>query len=154
MSLPRVGAPERLPQRSRSAGRQARPWRAQAVASCAVLAVLAHLLLAPVTLALTAAAVITGRVSRWRPHWLAVRAAAGATCPAAIGVLRAAAGYAMLPGRVAAYLGSPAHLPFPPAHLPFPLHGYPARLVHLPAAFSAPGSWLPRQLPLALVVAA
>lgn len=111
-----------------------------------MLAILAHLLLAPATLALTLAALITGRVSGWRPHWLAVPAGAGAIWTAAIGVRRAAAGYAALPRHVAGYLG--------PAHLPFPLHGHPARLLHLPAAFSAPGSWLPRQLPVALLVAA
>src|SRR6185437_13236824 len=97
MSLPRVGAPERLPQRSRLAGQQTRPWRAQAAAACGVLAVLAHLLLAPATLVLTLAALITGRISGWRPHWLAVPAGAGAIWTAAIGVRHAAAGYAALP---------------------------------------------------------
>ncbi|HEY6480175.1 MAG TPA: hypothetical protein VIZ00_09105, partial [Streptosporangiaceae bacterium] len=63
-----------------------------------------HLLLAPVTLALSALLLAAGRLGRWRPSWLAVPAAAGIAWIAATGARRAAAGFAAGPRQVAALL--------------------------------------------------
>jgi hypothetical protein len=105
-----------------------------------VAALVAHLLFAQLTLLLLGCGLITGRVSRWRPLWLAVPAAAGTLWVAAIGLSRAVAGFVAGPRQVTAYLaGAPGH---------------PGRLLHVSAAFAGAGHWLPRQLPLALVAAA
>ena len=101
---------------------------------------LAHLLFAQATLVLAALGVITGRISRWRPLWLAGPAAAGAAWTAQLGVSRAMAGFVAGPRQVLDYLTGAA--------------GHPARLARLSTAFSGAGHWLPEQLPLALLLAA
>ena len=101
---------------------------------------LAHLLFAQATLVLAALGVITGRISRWRPLWLAGPAAAGAAWTAQLGVSRAMAGFLAGPRQVLDYLTGAA--------------GHPARLARLSTAFSGAGHWLPEQLPLALLLAA
>ncbi len=101
---------------------------------------LAHLLFAQVTLVLAVLGVITGRVSRWRPLWLAAPAAVGAAWTAQLGVGRAVTGFLSGPRQVLDYLTGAA--------------GQPGRLGRLPAAFSGAGHWLPAQLPLALLLAA
>jgi hypothetical protein len=116
------------------------PGRAELVGALSVAALLAHLLLAQLTLALTTAFWATGKVSRWRPHWLAIPAAAGLIWTLAIGPGRAAAGLAAGPGQVARYLTGAA--------------ASPGRLLHLSRAFAGLIHWLPRQLPLALIAAA
>jgi hypothetical protein len=134
-----AGYPRRL--RRPSAGRPARPpRRAELTAALGVAVVLVHLLFAQVTLVLLGCALMTGAVSRWRPLWLTVPAAAGATAAAAAGPARVLAGFTAGPWQLAAYLGG--------------LPGHPARLARLPAAFAGAGYWLPRQLPLALLAAA
>ncbi len=80
-----------------------------------------------------------GKVSRWRPLWLAVPGCAGLIWVLAIGPARAVAGLTAGPRQVAAYLGS--------------VPGAPGRLLRLDAAFAGLGHWLPRQLPLALILA-
>jgi hypothetical protein len=114
--------------------------RRDLTAALAVAAVLAHLLFAQAALALVVILLVTGRVTRWRPLWLAVPAAAGAAWAAATGVPAALAGFAAGPRQVAAYLGAAV--------------GHPGRLAHLAAAFSGAGHWLPRQVPVALLAAA
>ncbi len=61
------------------------PRRGELIAACAVLAVVAHLLFAQLTLILAVAFVIITRLSRWRPGWLAVPAAVGLIWVLAIG---------------------------------------------------------------------
>jgi hypothetical protein len=116
------------------------PGRGELIGALGVAALLAHLLLAQLTLALTAAFWATGKISRWRPQWLAIPAAAGLIWTLAIGPGRAAAGFAAGPGQVAAYLAGAA--------------ASPGRLPHLSHAFAGLTQWLPRQLPLALLAAA
>jgi hypothetical protein len=101
---------------------------------------LVHLLLAQVTLVLSALLLAVSQLGRWRPSWLAVPAGAGIAWIAATGTRRAAAGFAAGPRQVAAFLAGAA--------------GHPGRLGHVAAAFAGAGHWLPRQFPVALVAAA
>jgi hypothetical protein len=112
----------------------------QLTAALAVAALLVHLLLAQITLALSVLLLAAGHLGRWRPSWLAVPAAAGIAWTAATGARRAAAGFAAGPRQVAAFLAGAA--------------GHPGRLGHAAAAFAGAGHWLPRQFPVALVAAA
>jgi hypothetical protein len=116
------------------------PGRGELIGALRVAALLAHLLLAQLTLALTVAFWAAGKISRWRSPWLAVPAAAGLVWALAIGLGRAAAGFAAGPGQVAAYLAGAA--------------ASPDRILHLSRAFAGLSQWLPRQLPLALIAAA
>jgi hypothetical protein len=102
-------------------------------------ALLAHLLLAQLTLLLAVAADVISRASRWRPLWLAAPAVAGFLWVLAIGPGRALAGFADGPRQVLAYLAGAA--------------GQPARVLHPVRAFARTGDWLPRQAPLALLLA-
>ena len=114
--------------------------RSELAAGAAVTALLAHLLLAQLTLPLTICFMIVGRVSRWRPSWLAVPAAAGLAWAATIGLRPAVAGYLAGGGQVIRYLtGSGPAFP---------------RLAHLPEAFQGWPHWIPGQIPVALIVAA
>jgi hypothetical protein len=105
-----------------------------------VLVVLVHLLLAQTTLILAAAALLTSRISRWRPPWLAVPAAVGLAWTAQIGPGPALAGFLAGPRQLLAGLSGAA--------------GHPGRLARLGTALAGAGHWLPRQLPLALLLAA
>ena len=137
------GAAGRLPRYKREARLPAGPdraRRAELAAALGVLGLLAHLLLAQATLILAVLALLTGRVSRWRPLWLAVPAAAGLAWTAQIGVGRAAAGFLAGPRRILGDLTGAV--------------GDPARLGRGPGALSAAGHWLPEQLPVALDLAA
>jgi hypothetical protein len=116
------------------------PRSAELTAGLAVAVLLAHLLLAQLTLLLTAVLYATGRISRWRLQWLAVPAGVGVLWMLAVGPSRAAAGLTAGPRQVLAYLGG--------------IGRHPARLLHLPDAFAGLTHWLPEQLPLALIVAA
>jgi hypothetical protein len=112
------------------------PHRREVVAACAVLLVIAHLLVAQLTLGLALAFTVVGSASRWRLWWLAGPAAAGLVWTLAVGPAQAAAGFAAGSAHVLDYLG----------------HGLLAqRLGHPLAAFAGAGDWLPRQLPIALV---
>jgi hypothetical protein len=135
-----TGSAERMPRRFRSPIPADPPRHGELVAAFAVAALLAHLLFAQLTLALAVAFCVIGRVSRWRPSWLAVPATAGLLWALAIGPGRAAAGFAAGPRKVAGYLAGVA--------------GRPGHLLHLSRAFVGLDRWLPRQLPLALIVAA
>jgi hypothetical protein len=116
------------------------PRRGELIAVCAVLAVVAHLLFAQLALILAVVFVIITRLSRWRPVWLAVPAAIGLVWVLAIGPAEAAAGFGQGPAQIAAYLGGVGQ--------------HPGRLGHLGAAYAGIGHWLPRQFPLALILAA
>jgi hypothetical protein len=115
------------------------PRRGELAAVLALALVLAHLLLAQLTLVLAAAMWAIGRVTRWRPQWLAAPAGAGLLWVLAIGPARAAAGLSAGPRHVLGYLGGIDH--------------YPGRLLHLGNAFDGLPGWLPGQFPLALILA-
>ena len=128
-----------MPRRARHPIPAGFPQRGRAMAACAVLILLAHLLLAQLTLGLALAFTVTGRVSRWRLWWLTGPAAAGLVWALAIGPGRAVAGFAAGPAHVLGYLGRGDLL---------------AGLGRPPGPFAGAGSWLPRQLPIALIAGA
>jgi hypothetical protein len=140
MPGPAATAAERAPRRARYLIPMDTPRRGEIVAAFGVAILLAHLLFAQLTIVLAIALAAVGRVSRWRPQWLAVPAGAGLLWALAIGPAAALAGLLAGPRQVAAYLAGIA--------------GNPGRLLHLSAAFTGMGHWLPRQLPLALILAA
>jgi hypothetical protein len=130
---------ESMPGRTRHRIPTSLPPRRRLMAACAVLILLAHLLLAQLTLGLAVALTVTGRVSRWRLCWLTVPAAAGLVWALAIGPASAGAGFAAGPAHVFDYLGGGDLL---------------GRLSRPAGLFAGAGSWLPRQLPVALIAAA
>jgi hypothetical protein len=79
-------------------------------------------------------------VTRWRPVWLEVPAAAGLLWTLAIGPAAALDGFTAGPSMVASYLGG--------------IGGDSSRLLHLGVAYAGMGHWLPRQLPVALMTGA
>src|SRR5580704_15207306 len=109
------------------------PRRRRVAAACA------ELLLAQLTLALALLFLLAGRVTRWRLGWLAGPAAVGLVWVLALGPGRAAAGFAAGPAQVLDYLGQVRLA---------------AGLSHPSGAFAGSGSWLPRQLPIALIAGA
>jgi hypothetical protein len=116
------------------------PRRADLIAGLIIAALIGQLLFAQLTLAFAAALYLTGRLVRWRWTWLTVPAGVGLAWALAIGPAAAVSGLLAGPRQVAAYLaGVPAE---------------PGRLRHLDTAFAGAGTWLPRQLPLALVLGA
>src|SRR6266704_2383898 len=133
-------AAERAPRRARYLSPGDTPRRGEIAAASAVAALVAHLLLAQLTIMLAAALYGVGKISRWRPLWLAVPCGAGLIWALAIGPGAALAGFIAGPRQITAYLGG--------------VPGQPGRLLHLGTAFAGLGHWLPRQLPLALILAA
>ena len=105
-----------------------------------VAVVLAHVLFAQLTILLAVAFYLITRVTRWRLSWLTAPAAAGLAWTAAIGPRAAAAGFTAGPAQIADYLGASGHQA--------------GHLLHFTAAFTGMATWLPRQLPLALVAGA
>src|SRR3984957_8203569 len=95
---------ESMPGRARHLIPTGLPPRGRVMAACAVLILLAHLLLAQLTLGLAVALTVTGRVSRWRLWWLTVPAAAGLVWTLAIGPAAAVARFAGGPPHVFGYL--------------------------------------------------
>ena len=71
-----VAAPQRA-RRARYLIPLGTPRRRELLAALAVLGVLGGLLFAPVTLGLAVAFHVIGKITRWRPAWLAVPAACG-----------------------------------------------------------------------------
>jgi hypothetical protein len=132
-------AAERDPRRIRSFTPGDTPRRGELVAALALAGLLAHLLLAQLALLLAVAAELISRASRWRPVWLAAPAVAGFLWVLAIGPARALAGFTDGPHQVLGYLAGAA--------------GRPARVLHPVRAFAGIGRWLPRQAPLALILA-
>ena len=131
-----AGAPR--PARHPSAG--GTPRRGELAAALGLLTVIAHLLLAQLTLVLAAALQLTGRVARWRPLWLAAPASAGFVWALAIGPAAAWRGFTDGPRQVLGYFAGTVTDP--------------ARLIHPGQAYAGLTHWLPRQAPLALVLAA
>jgi hypothetical protein len=109
-------------------------------AGLAVVALLAQLAFAQLTLVLAICYLLVGRLSRWRPHWLLLPAAAGLAWLLGSGPGPAATGYLAGGSHLIGLLANGATLP--------------ARLGHLRGAFTGWTYWLPRQLPIALVVGA
>ncbi len=140
MRAPVTNAADREPRRARALTSEDVPRHGVLAAALGLAGVLAHLLLAPLTLLLAAVLQLAGRLTRWRPAWLAVPAAAGLVWLLAIGPRAALAGFADGPRQVLGYLAGAA--------------AYPARLAHLGRAFAGIGRWLPRQAPVALIAAA
>ena len=130
---------ERDPRRARSLSPGDTPRRGELAAALAAAGLLAHLLLAQLTLLLAVALYLVGRVARWRPLWLAGPAVAGFLWVLAIGPGRALAGLTDGPHQVLGYLAGAA--------------GQPARVLHPARAFTGIGRWLPRQAPFALILA-
>ncbi len=124
-----------MPRRARHLIPAQLPRRGEVMAACAVLVLLAHLLVAQLTLLLAVAFLGVSKVSRWRLWWLAVPAVTGLAWTLVIGPRAAAAGLAAGPAQVLAYLSQGGHLLNPRG------------------AFAGAGNWLPRQFPLALVAA-
>jgi hypothetical protein len=107
---------------------------------CVVAVVLAHVLFAQLTILLAAAFYLITRATRWRLSWLAVPATVGLAWTAAIGSRAAVAGFTAGPAQIADYLGASGHQA--------------SHLLHFTAGFAGLATWLPRQLPLALVAGA
>ena len=115
------------------------PHRREVMAACAAALVVAHLLLAQLTLGLALVFTLVGSASRWRLWWLTGPAAAGLAWVAVAGPAQAAAGFAAGPAHILGYLGQG------------PLA---QRLGHPLDAFAGAGQWLPRQFPVALIAGA
>ena len=126
-----------MPRRARYLVPRGLPRRDEILAACVVLAVLAHVLFAQLTIILAAVFYLITKVTRWRLSWLAVPAVAGLAWTAAVGPRAAAAGFAAGPAQIAHYLGAQGHQA--------------DHLLHFTAAFTGIGTWLPRQLPLAVL---
>ncbi len=122
-----------MPRRARYLIPRGLPRRGEIVAACAVLIVLAHVVFAQLTLVLAVIFWLTTRATRWRLSWLIAPAVIGAAWTLGEGPRAAAAGFADGPAKVVGYLGASGHL------------------LHFNAAFAGIGSWLPRQLPLAIL---
>ena len=108
-------------------------------AAALLAAVLTQLLLAQLTLALAACLVLTGRLVRWRPIWLAVPATAGLALVLSVGPARSIAGYLAIGADLARHLGARG-----PAQ---------ARVAGLGGVLWRWDRWLPRQLPVAVLAA-
>jgi hypothetical protein len=134
--MPEMGS---MPRRARHLIPMDLPHRGQVMGVSGVLILLAHLLLAQLTLGLALVFAVTGRVSRWRLWWLTAPAAAGFAWALVIGPGSAAAGFAAGPAHVLDYLGRGSLV---------------EGLSHPLGPFAGAGSWLPRQLPIALVAGA
>jgi hypothetical protein len=128
-----------MPRRARYLVPRGLPRRDEILAACVVFAVLAHALFAQLTIILAAVFYLITKVTRWRLSWLAMPALAGLAWTAA-GPGAALAGYTAGAARIAGYLGDSGHQA--------------DHLLHFTAAFAGIGTWLPRQLPLALLAAA
>jgi len=115
------------------------PRRGEVIAVCAVAILLAHLLLAQLTLVLAIAFAVTGKASRWRRWWLLAPMVGGLAWTLATGLDNAVAGFAAGPSSILWQL-SGGHLAGETGH---PLTG-----------FTNAQHWLPRQFPVALITGA
>jgi hypothetical protein len=131
---------EQMPRRARYLVPKGLPRRGEFLAACVVLVVLAHVLFAQLTIVVAVVFALTTRATRWRLSWLLVPVLTGVAWTLAAGPRAAAAGFAAGPAQVAAYLGSGGHQL--------------QHILHFTGAFAGIGSWLPRQLPLAIVTGA
>jgi hypothetical protein len=113
--------------------------RGEVVAACAVAILVAHLLLAQLTLVLAVIFAAVSKASGWRRWWLLAPAGAGLAWTLAAGPGNALAGFTAGPSGILWHLGG-GHLAGRAGN---PLAGF----------AGAPG-WLPRQFPVALVAGA
>ncbi len=86
------------------------PSRRELAAAVGTGLLAAQALVAPVTALLVPLLALTGRLCRWRPHWLAVPAAAGLGWALDLGVPRALGGYLVLARPVLAAITGPGDL--------------------------------------------
>jgi hypothetical protein len=128
-----------IPRRARQLVPAQFPRRAELIAVCAVVILLAHLLLAQLTLVLAVLFAVAGKITRWRRSWLLAPALAGLAWILAAGPAEALAGFAAGPSSVLGHLAGGT------------VTGHAARPL---TAFAGIGRWLPRQLPVALPLAA
>src|ERR1700691_5682335 len=103
------------------------PHHGELIAVIALVLLLAHLLLAQLTLLLAAVMYVIDRVARWRLVWVL-----------AIGPSRAVSDFTPGPRYVLGYLGG--------------IGGHPGHLLHLSDAYAGLAHWLPEQFPLALIL--
>jgi hypothetical protein len=123
----------RMPRRARYLVPKGLPRRGELLAVCAIVVVAAHLLFAQLTLPIAVVCFLVGKITRWRATWLLVPAAAGLIWTLAVGPATAIAGFTAGPDQVIRNLTASGHL------------------LQLHRAFAGLASWLPRQLPLALL---
>jgi hypothetical protein len=131
---------EQMPRRARYLVPKGLPRRGEILGACVVAAVLAHVLFAQLTLVLAVVFALTTRATRWRLSWLLVPVVVGLGWTLAVGPRAAAAGFTAGPAQVAGYLGASGHQL--------------DHVLHFTGAFTGMRSWLPRQLPLALLTGA
>ena len=131
---------EQMPRRARYLVPQGLPRRGEILAVAVVLVVVAHVLFAQLTIVIAAAFYLITKVTRWRVSWLMIPAVAAVIWTAAVGPRVALAGFAAGPAQVASYLGASGHQV--------------SHLLHFTSAFAGIGTWLPRQLPVAVVAGA
>ena len=125
-----------MPRRARHLIPAGVPRRGELIAVCALAILVAHLLLAQLTLVLALVFVVVSKASRWRLWWLAAPAAAGLAWTLAAGPAHAAAGFTAGPSAILWHLGG--------GHLA-------GRAGQPLAGFGGARNWLPRQFPIALV---
>lgn len=125
-----------VPRRARHLIPTGLPRRGEVLAVCAVAILVAHLLLAQLTLVLAVGFAVVAVASRWRLWWLLAPAAAGLAWTLAIGPDEALAGLTAGPSSILWHLGG-GHLAGEIGH-PF-------------AGFGNAQNWLPRQFPVALI---
>jgi hypothetical protein len=140
MSAAQLPARQRAPRRARYLIPPGTPRRREVLAVLSLLALLTGLLFAQVTLGLAVAFHATGKITRWRPAWLAVAAAAGLVWILALGPGTALAGLTAAPRAVLALLTR--------------LVSDPVRLAHLGSLPARPVGWFPGQFPAGLILAA
>lgn len=129
---------DQVPRRARQLIPAGVPRRGELIAAGIAAIVLAHLLLAQLTIVLALTFAVAGKVTRWRLYWLLAPAMAGLAWMLAAGPGQALAGFAAGPSSVLGHLAG--------AHA--------AGLVRPRAAFAGIGGWLPGQFPVALPLAA
>jgi hypothetical protein len=125
-----------VPRRARHLIPDGVPRRVELIAACAVTILLAHLLLAQLTLLLALVFALVSKATRWRLGWLAWPALAGLAWTIAVGPGDAIAGFTAGPSAILWHLGGGR------------LGGGTAQPL---AGFAGAQHWLPRQFPLALV---
>jgi hypothetical protein len=128
-----------MPRRARHLIPKGLPRRREVVAVCAVAILVAHLLLAQLTLALALVFAVASKTTRWRLWWLLAPAAAGLAWTLAAGPGNAIAGFTAGPSGILWHLGG--------GHLA-------GRAGQPLAGFGDARSWLPRQFPIALACGA
>jgi uncharacterized membrane protein YjdF len=100
---------EQMPRRARYLVPKGLPRRGEFLAACVVVAVLAHVLFAQLTIVLAVVFALTTLATRWRLSWLLVPVVIGVAWTLAVGPRAAAAGFGAGPAKVAAYLGASGH---------------------------------------------